>query len=146
MVLVNPVFTLTKDEPLKLERFSQAYAQGSVVIVLCAAWCGTCRGFQETVEELAQHFPDTLFVWLDIEDDAEVAGDIDVMNFPSFAVFREGVAVHYGVSLPHQGVVRRLLAALLGNSIREADVPEEILELPQKIQNYLEKSHDYQCR
>jgi len=139
---MNRVFKLAengKNERLSAQVFSDAYTQGDLVIVLCAAWCGTCKGFEETTEALAQSFPDALFMWLDIEDDAGVAGDIDVLNFPTFAVFRQGVVVHYGVSLPHQGVVKRLLAALFSNPIREEDVPEEVLELPEKIQKYLEK-------
>ena len=136
-VEVYPVYTLLKKDQIDLDVFSKAYEQGNLVLVLCAAWCGTCKGFMETTQQLAQQFPEAVFVWIDIEDDAAVAGDVDVMNFPSFAVFRQKVAVHYGVSLPHQGVVKRLLAALFAGSIRAADVPEEVLELPENIQNWL---------
>lgn len=131
------MFTLAESDGLERLNFSNAYMQGNLVIVLCAAWCGTCNGFKEVAQSLGEHFTNTLFIWLDVEDDADVVGDIDVMNFPSLAVFREGVAVHYGVSLPHQGVVKRLISALLTNPIQEADVPEEVVELPQRIQDRL---------
>ena len=134
---LRPVFTLTQQDKIDLKTFSAAYEHGNLVLVFCAAWCGTCKGFMATTQELAQQFPTATFMWIDIEDDAAVAGDVDVVNFPSFAVFRKQTAVHYGVSLPHQGVVKRLLAALFAGSIREADVPEEVLELPEKIQKWL---------
>lgn len=83
-----------------------------MVVALCAAWCDTCRTFWPSFERLADARGSTLFVWLDIEDDCAVVGDIDVENFPSFAVFRNGAPVFFGVTTPQDGVVARLLAAL----------------------------------
>ena len=38
------------------------------VACLCALWCGTCGTYRATFEELAARHPDTVFVWIDIED------------------------------------------------------------------------------
>jgi thioredoxin-like negative regulator of GroEL len=82
------------------------------VVGLCAAWCGTCREFQDTFKALQQRHPERSFVWLDVEDDAAIAGDIDVENFPSLVVFKRGAPVFFGVTQPQQGVVERLILAL----------------------------------
>lgn len=83
-----------------------------LVVGLCAAWCNTCGTFFDDFEALATTRPDATFVWLDIEDDAEIVGDIDVDNFPTIAVYRHGRLVHFGVSLPQIGLVRLVLSAL----------------------------------
>ena len=83
-----------------------------VVVGLCAGWCHVCRDFRPAFERLAGEWPQARFVWLDIEDDSETVGEVEVENFPTIAVFVGGRAVHYGVSLPQEAVVRRTLRAL----------------------------------
>jgi thioredoxin reductase (NADPH) len=83
-----------------------------VVIGLCAAWCRVCGEFEPAFDRLARERPDALFLWLDIEDDSALVGDVDVENFPTLAVYRDGVAVHFGISLPQEAIVRRVLEAL----------------------------------
>jgi len=73
-----------------------------VVVSMCAAWCDTCNEFRVAYERIARSRPECAFVWLDIEDDAAIAGDIDVENFPTLAVFRNGLPTYFGVSLPHE--------------------------------------------
>jgi thioredoxin 1 len=101
-----------------------------VVVILCAAWCDTCAEFRAASERLAQARPQATFVWLDIEDDAEVAGDIDVENFPTLAIFRGREAVHFGVSLPHETTVGRLIDALATRSETLHDAPDAVRALP----------------
>jgi thioredoxin 1 len=105
----------------------------TIVVSLCAAWCDTCTAFRHAFERVAQARPKIVFVWLDIEDDAEVAGDIDVDNFPTLAIFRGRVPLHFGVSLPHETTVGRLVDALADGAAPLADAPDEILELPKRF-------------
>jgi len=87
-----------------------------LIIGLCAAWCGTCKEFREAFEMLAVAYPRRLFVWLDVEDDADLAGDIEVENFPTLAIFHRDRLLHFGASLPQRGIVARLLSSLSANS------------------------------
>ncbi len=91
-----------------------------VVLALCAQWCGTCREFRPTLERLAEARRDVVFAWADVEDDAELVGDLDVENFPTLALFRAGVTLHYGVSLPHESVVARLVETFAAAAPRAA--------------------------
>lgn len=100
-----------------------------VVIAFCADWCGTCREFRPVLERIAAAHPDVLFAWADIEDDADLVGDIDVDNFPTLAIFRDGRPLHFGVSLPLEQVVARLI-----ESVRESinwlpTLPGAVIEL-----------------
>jgi thioredoxin 1 len=101
-----------------------------VVVCFCAAWCDTCTRFQAIYELLASERPAMLFVWLDIEDDHALAGDIDVEDFPTLAVYRGDTLLHYGVSLPHQAIVARLIDELATRDEETADAPDAVRELP----------------
>jgi thioredoxin reductase (NADPH) len=104
------------------------------VIALCAEWCGTCREFRPMLQRLADGRPAIVFAWADVEDDAELVGDLDVDNFPTLAVFRAGVVLHYGVSLPQEGVVARMIDALASAPLKPAaDVPVEVLALARRL-------------
>ncbi len=87
--------------PLVGERF--------VVICLCAQWCGTCRDYRAGFESLAAVFDGIEFRWLDIEDEAEALGDIDVENFPTIFVRRGDSVLFFGTLLPHLNTLRRLI-------------------------------------
>lgn len=104
-----------------------------VVVCLCAAWCDTCTAFRASFERIAQTRPSQLFVWLDIEDDSEICGDIDVENFPTLAIYRGKRLLHYGVSLPQEGSVARLIDELATRASASTDAPRVVLDLPRAI-------------
>lgn len=104
-----------------------------VVVALCAAWCDSCSEFRATFERISEARPGMLFVWLDIEDDSAICGDIDVENFPTLAIYRGGRLLHYGVSLPQEGSVARLIDELATRTAAVADAPRPVLELPQAL-------------
>jgi thioredoxin 1 len=100
------------------------------VVVLCAAWCKTCREFEPVVDRVAAARPGVRFVWCDIEDEAGVCGDIDVENFPTLAIFRDAELLHYGVSLPHERTFARVVDEM-SDAARAAlaDAPDEVRQL-----------------
>lgn len=101
-----------------------------VVVSLCADWCDTCKEFRAAFENIARGRPDITFLWLDIEDDSALAGDIDVENFPTLAIYRGDAVLHFGVSLPQEGNVARLVDAMTRHAATLADVPEAVSDLP----------------
>jgi thioredoxin reductase (NADPH) len=103
------------------------------VVCLCAAWCDTCSEFRLAFDRIAAARPDMRFVWLDIEDDSELCGDIDVENFPTLAIYRGGTLLHFGVSLPQEGTVARLVDAMTTQASPAAAAPEVVLELPRRL-------------
>lgn len=104
-----------------------------LVACLCAAWCKTCSEFRDTFDKLAKDNAGAKFVWLDVEDDSALVGDLDIENFPTLAVFRGGKPLFYGVTMPQEGVVARTLASLTRDDRDPAVVPEEIAGLPEAL-------------
>ena len=136
---IMAVVTPTSQESPALAR---RWADGTttVVVALCAAWCDSCEQFRTTLERIAQARPSALFVWLDIEDDSEICGDIDVENFPTLAIYRGERLLHYGVSLPQEGVVSRLIDGIAARSDATAAAPQPVRDLPRRLTAALGKT------
>ena len=104
-----------------------------LVACLCATWCKTCTEFRGTFDKLAASTPQARFVWLDVEDDSALVGDLDIENFPTLAVFRGDKPLFYGVTMPQEGVVARTLSSLAREDRDAVEVPEEIAGLPGEL-------------
>lgn len=87
-----------------------------VVACLCAAWCGTCASYRTAFDSVAERHPDKLFVWIDVEDQADVVGDLDVENFPTLLIQREDVVAFFGTMLPDPALADRLVKAQAAQS------------------------------
>jgi len=83
-----------------------------LVACLCAEWCGSCREYRGVFEEIGKKFPQHRFLWIDIEDQADLMGDIDIENFPSLAIADAGTPLFFGTVLPHGGHLVRLVETL----------------------------------
>lgn len=81
-------------------------------VCLCANWCGTCRDYRAIFDALARAHPDVRFEWVDIEDESELAGDLDVETFPTLLIADGANARFLGPLLPQAPVLARLLASL----------------------------------
>lgn len=115
----------------------------ATVVALCAAWCDTCAEFRATLERVAKARPDIIFVWLDIEDDSELCGDIDVENFPTLAIFRGEQLLHYGVSLPLQGAVSRLIDEVAARHVIDVSGPRAVADLPHRLRALITGEKSY---
>ena len=51
-------------------------------------------------------------------------------NFPTLAIYRGDKLLHFGVSLPQQGVVARLIDELATRDEEMADAPQAVRDLP----------------
>ena len=124
------VLTMRTQEERDALALAVADRSRTIVVSLCAAWCDTCNEFRDGYERLSQARPAMTFVWLDIEDDADIAGDIDVENFPTLAIYRGTTPLHFGVSLPHETTVGRLIDALAARAPALEGVPPGVAALP----------------
>lgn len=87
--------------------------QAFLVTCLCAEWCGTCREYRPSFEALSMRFPQANFLWVDVEDEPELAGDVDVENFPTLVVQRDQHVLFCGPMLPQVSLLERMLESLL---------------------------------
>jgi thioredoxin 1 len=82
------------------------------VICLCAAWCGVCREWHPVFRELAAAHPRVHFAWIDIEDEDEAMGDVEVETFPTLLISHGQRPLFFGALPPSAAQVARLLASL----------------------------------
>lgn len=87
-----------------------------VVACLCAAWCGTCNDYQGGFTAWAEQHPDIRFAWIDIEDQAAVVGELDIVNFPTLLIQRGDIVAFFGTVLPDLRLADRLLLAQVEKS------------------------------
>jgi thioredoxin reductase (NADPH) len=128
---IPTVMSLLKPAALKSRSAADLRsADGLLVVCLCAEWCDTCREFRDAFGRIADADAGGTYVWLDIEDESALIGDLDIENFPTLAVFRRGKPLFYGVSLPQESVVQRTLQALRARDARAVEVPEPVAALP----------------
>ncbi|RFP16091.1 MULTISPECIES: co-chaperone YbbN [unclassified Duganella] len=93
-----------------------------IVACLCAAWCGTCATYRATFEDVAARHPDKFFVWIDIEDHADVVGDLDVENFPTLLIQHHELVAFFGTMLPDAALAHRLVQAK--SALSDAELAE----------------------
>lgn len=79
------------------------------IVCLCADWCGTCREYAQVFEALQQALPAHRYRWIDIEDEADALGDIDIETFPTLLVAQAGRVLFAGPVLPRLGDAQRLV-------------------------------------
>ncbi|MDB5800931.1 MAG: thioredoxin-like protein [Rhodocyclales bacterium] len=97
-------------------------AQGFLVACLCAQWCGSCRDYRPAFEAMGARFPAVSLAWVDVEDEPEVAGDIDIDNFPTLVIQRGADVLFCGPMLPHIAQLERLLQTFLAQTPAESHI------------------------
>ncbi|WP_211474028.1 thioredoxin family protein [Collimonas humicola] len=92
---------------------------GWVVACLCAAWCGSCREYFANFTALAQRHPQVQFAWIDIEDQAELVGDLDIDNFPTLLIQRGDIVTFLAPVEMDLRLAERILLAQMSKSADE---------------------------
>ena len=82
------------------------------VVCFCAQWCGVCREFRAAFDTLVREQPALHTAWVDVEDEDEIVGDLDVETFPTILVAGGGRVRFFGPVLPQAPVLARMVAGL----------------------------------
>lgn len=87
------------------------------VVCLCAAWCRTCESYQQVFEAACAELPqqDLRVRWIDIEDEAELVGDLDIETFPTLLIADDAQVRFAGPLTPQPETLRRVLRAHLAD-------------------------------
>lgn len=94
------------------------------VVCLCAAWCGVCREWKPLFDAAAAAFPALRFDWVDVEDEADALGDVDIETFPTLLIARGGEPLFFGPLPPAQAQLERLIGSLLEHTEPARVAPE----------------------
>ena len=94
------------------------------VACLCAAWCVACREYGATFAALAAQFGrEADFAWIDIEDDADALGDLDIENFPTLLIADAAGARFFGPVMPQASSAERLIRGALEGGLAAGGDP-----------------------
>ena len=85
----------------------------TLVVCLCAEWCGVCRDYLSRFEQVqaavtADH-PQARFVWLDVEDEADLLHPLDVDDFPTLLIAVGDAPRFFGPLTPQVQTLERLV-------------------------------------
>jgi hypothetical protein len=110
------------------------------VACLCAQWCRTCDGYREVFDQVLLALDDAGVqgMWVDVEDQADAMGAIDVENFPTLLMARGDEVLFFGPVTPHAQTLQRLIGAALhgGLSLDRRSVDPAVLELPARLRGH----------
>ena len=68
--------------------------QKPVLVDFYADWCGPCRNIAPVVEDLADQYHEELDVRkVDVDSNAELAGQFGIRSIPTLIVFKDGTPV-----------------------------------------------------
>lgn len=92
-----------------------------LVVCLCAQWCGVCRDYRHSFEQVelaikADH-PQAQFLWLDVEDEADLLHPFDdVDDFPTLLIAVGGAPRFFGPLTPQPQTLERLVRNAVGDA------------------------------
>jgi len=95
------------------------------VACLCAAWCGVCREWLPAFTEQARAHPGMRFAWVDVEDEDETMGEVDIETFPTLLIARGDEVLYLAPIPPFATQFTRLVARLRAQPRPDPGVPSE---------------------
>ena len=126
---------------------SKPTAEPLLVACLCAQWCRTCETYRDTLAatrdamRLGHPAGATRFVWVDIEDESELVGDLDIEDFPTLLLARGDQVLFFGPVLPHAQTLDRLVRNALDTQLpplSAAALAEDVRALPARLREHAE--------
>jgi thioredoxin-like negative regulator of GroEL len=115
-----------------------------LVACLCAQWCRTCDAYRDTLvavrDDLAVGHPaSTLrFVWVDIEDESDLVGELDIEDFPTILLARGNEVLFFGPVLPHAQTLSRFVRSALAGDLpplSAATLAPDVRALPARLRD-----------
>jgi thiol-disulfide isomerase/thioredoxin len=90
------------------------------VACLCAAWCRLCDDYVSIFEQVAAELDDAglspKWHWIDIEDEADLVGDMDVDTFPTLVIADRDHVRFAGALTPQPETLRRVARATIAGA------------------------------
>ena len=109
-----------------------------LVVCLCAEWCGVCRDYRSSFAQvqaaIAADHPQAQFVWLDVEDEADLLYPLDVDDFPTLLIAVGDAPRFFGPLTPQPQTLERLVRSAAGDAPAAALADPELRAAVARIQ------------
>lgn len=87
--------------------------EGVLVACLCAEWCGVCRDYRSSFEQvqatIQREHPLAQFLWIDVEDEADLLHPLDIEDFPTLLIAVADAPRFFGPLTPQAQTLERLV-------------------------------------
>ena len=116
-----------------------------LVACLCAQWCRTCDAYRDTLAhvrdalQLSHPAASMRFQWIDIEDESDLVGDLDIEDFPTILLARADQVLFFGPILPHAQTLDRLVRNALEHDmavLSAATLAPDVRALPARLRGH----------
>lgn len=88
-------------------------SESVLVACLCAQWCSVCRDYRRCFEqvrtEVQAERPQVQFLWIDVEDEADLLEPLDVDDFPTLLLATGPDARFFGPLIPQAEMLNRMI-------------------------------------
>jgi thioredoxin 1 len=112
---------------LNQENFEGIVSSSDMVIVdFWAPWCGPCRSFAPTYEQISDKYPDIVFAKVNTEAETDLAGYFQIRSIPTLMVFREKVIIYSEAGALPASALEQLIEQ--AQSLDMAEVHKQIAE------------------
>ena len=104
-------------------------ANDVLVACLCAEWCGVCRDYRSSFEQVKAaiqlEYPQAQFLWIDVEDEADLLHPLDVEDFPTLLIAVADTPRFFGPLTPQAQTLERMVrSTALDASAKAMSDPE----------------------
>ena len=104
-----------------------------LVVCLCAEWCGVCRDYRQRFAQVQTQFPGVRFLWIDVEDEADLLDPLDVEDFPTLLLAVGDAPRFFGPLTPQAETLERLIRAQIENVTAPALANQPVADLVARI-------------
>ena len=104
-----------------------------LVVCLCAEWCGVCRDYRERFEQVQAKFPQAQFLWIDVEDEADLLDPLDVDDFPTLLLTVGDAPRFFGPVTPQLEMLERMVRAQIEHPQAPALADPAVMALVPRI-------------
>ena len=104
-----------------------------LVVCLCAQWCGVCRDYRQRFTQVQAQFPAVRFLWIDVEDEADLLDPLDVDDFPTLLLAVGDSPHFFGPLTPQANTLARLVRSLIEDASAPALANQPLTDLVARI-------------
>ena len=84
-------------------------------------------------DSLARKFPNVRFLWVDVEDEADLIDPVEVENFPTILIAKGDAPLFFGTVLPHVETLERLIQDKMTDDARVTVKDADALKLAHNL-------------